>query len=33
MNPTNPSFMNLRALIWIDNETYLWLGAEFSNQN
>jgi len=29
MIPTDTNYMNLRALIWIDNETYVWLGAEF----
>jgi hypothetical protein len=29
MIPTDSGYNNLRALIWIDNETYVWLGAEF----
>ena len=33
MIPTNAEFMNLRALIWIDHETYVWLGAEFFESN
>jgi hypothetical protein len=33
MIPTDVHSMNLRALIWIDNETYVWLGAEFFESN
>jgi len=33
MIPTDDNYMNLRTLIWIDSETYIWLGAEFFESN
>ncbi|MHB8384775.1 MAG: hypothetical protein ACYDC3_20870, partial [Candidatus Binataceae bacterium] len=29
MIPVDSAYKNLTALIWIDTETYVWLGAEF----
>src|SRR5208282_1630592 len=29
MIPTDPNYASLRTLVWIDTETYVWLGAEF----
>ena len=33
MIPVDPTFSNWRALVWIDTETYVWLGAEFFESN
>jgi hypothetical protein len=33
MLPTDLHFANLRTLVWIDTETYVWLGAEFFESN
>ena len=33
MIPTDANYINLRSIIWIDNETYVWLGAEFFQSN
>jgi len=31
--PVDDNFKNLVTLIWIDTETYVWLGAEFFESN
>lgn len=33
MVPSDSNYSNLRALVWIDTETYVWLGAEFFESN
>ena len=33
MIPVDDRYSNLRALVWIDTESYVWLGAEFFESN